>query len=521
MPDEQEAVLRIDGLSKTFVEQRVLNKVSLRVRSGEVQALVGHNGSGKSTLVKILSGYHKADPGGRLWFGGQWHSADKIFNHRVPHLKFVHQDLGLIPRLSALDNLLLGPDSSAGVSRRIRWTQERRKWKRRLEEFGHVMNLDVPVAELTPLERTIVAVVRAFSDWRQHLGTLVLDEPTAALPAPEAKRLLETVSLAARSSQAGVIFITHRLDEVLAFSDRVSVLRDGRLIFTKPVSETDESNIIEAMIGTEMSPHLSRRPQQTPPTRGGGVLFTVEGLEEWGREPLDISVTPGEVVGLCGLPGSGYERVCPLVFGGHVRSSGSVRLNGELLPSGNPRAAIAAGFGYIPRDRSLEALIGQLSARENLTLPRIPSGRAGRISHRREREEAAYWMTRVRIAPVDPERPTWTFSGGNQQKLVLARWLRAGARVLLLEDPTQGVDVASRGRLYELIAEASKEGVAFLIASADTEELAAICTRVLIFRSGLLAAELSANELTEDRLLSTASQPAREEAALGRSRTSQ
>ncbi|HEX6711945.1 MAG TPA: sugar ABC transporter ATP-binding protein [Thermoleophilaceae bacterium] len=476
-------LLAVESLSKTFPGLRALDDVDFHVDSGEIVALVGQNGSGKSTIVKLLTGIYEPDPGAQISHSGSVH--------------VIHQDLGLIPQLNTVENLDLvrqyGVRGLAPVARR----DEIEHARRLLEQFDASFDVTVPIAGLTPAERTIVAIARAFDGWDSPKGLLILDEPTAALHSDEVGRLFNAVRRAAAQG-AGVIFVSHRLDEVMHLADRVVVLRDGRVVADSPVVELDHNELVRLIVGSALADDGPRVQRAT-----GDFALSVRGLEGAMVRELDLDVRAGEVVGLAGILGSGREHVAALLFGAQVRISGDVEVRGVGLPAGDARASIRAGVAYVPGDRHADGAVMPMRVRENLTLPDLLGlrRRFGRLDRAAEHREVAGWIERVGLRPAEPERPLELFSGGNQQKVVLAKWLRNDPGVLLLDEPTQGVDVGAKAAIYNLVHDAAARGAAVLMASSDTAELAAVCDRVVVMRDGRAAANVRGGDLTEERLV--------------------
>jgi ribose transport system ATP-binding protein len=481
-------LLTVAGLSKTFPGLRALDDVDFTVSSGEIVALVGQNGSGKSTLVKILTGVYDADPGARI--EGRAAEVDGSIHA-------IHQDLGLVPQLNTVENLDLGRRLGAAAALPARRRQEAEHARELLQQFDAWFDVTVPVARLTPAERTIVAIARALDSWEDPRGLLILDEPTAALHSDEVGRLFTAVRAAAARG-AAVIFVSHRLDEVLDLTDRVVVLRDGRLVADTPVAHLDHDGLVRLIVGSALEQAAPREGRGT-----GELALQVRGLAGGTVRELDLGVRAGEVVGVSGILGSGREHLAPLLFGALPRTSGDVAAGGSELPAADPGAAIRAGVAYVPSDRHADGAVMTMRVRENLTLPdlRRLRRRGGQIDFAAERREVGEWLQRIELRPADPERPLELFSGGNQQKVVLAKWLRNEPRVLLLDEPTQGVDVGAKAAIYDLLRDAAEQGAAVLIASSDTAELAAVCDRVVVMRDGVACAEVDGPELTEERLV--------------------
>jgi ABC-type sugar transport system ATPase subunit len=489
-------LLRVVGMSKTFPGLKALDDVALEVGPGEIVAVLGHNGSGKSTLVKILAGVYQADPGSTV----EVRSADGELasgSAAREELHFIHQDLGLADILSTVENLGVGKSSRRRGLAPIRGKAERRHAQQLIARFGARFDVTTPVGKLSPGQRAIVAIARAMDDWSRTDNVLVLDEPTTALHGNEVEVLFEAVRRAAASG-AGIVFISHRLDEVLALADRVIVLRDGRVVAEEATSRLDNNKMVQLIVGRAVA-GLSVADDES----AGEPVMTVSGIG--GEELSDFSLTlrASEIVGVGGILGSGREQVGPMLFGSQHRQGGRVEVGGDELRPDDTAAAIESGIAYVPADRRRGGAIMEMNVRENLTLPAMrPLRRSfGRLDGRAERMQTRWWMNEVGLRPPNPEQPLKLFSGGNQQKIVIAKWLRIRPRVLLLDEPTQGVDVGAKAAIYELILAAKRDGAGVLLCSSDTKELVQLCDRVLVLKDGRVVSEVPRESLTEARLV--------------------
>jgi ribose transport system ATP-binding protein len=409
-------------------------------------------------------------------------------------LHFIHQDLGPVPMLSTIENLDLGRPLGRRGFLPAPVRSDRDRAERLLAQFDVAFDVQQPVAALTSAERTIV---RALDGWSHEGNVLVLDEPTAALHGDEVRKLLDVVRLVAQRG-AGVVYISHRLDEVLDVTDRVVALRDGRLVAQPTHGALDRDALVRMITGEAIA---DRRPDRSHSV--GEVRLAARGVRCTRVFDADLEVRGGEVVGVTGLLGSGREQVAGALFGELRVTAGTISVDGVPMPTGSPPASIARGMAYVPADRKRHGAVTQFPARENLTLPSLsPLTRGGgSIDGRRERREAERWFGKVGLRPLEPERRFDLFSGGNQQKIVLARWLRLAPSVLLLDEPTQGVDVGAKAAIYDLVDDAAASGAAVLVASSDTKELAALCDRVIVMRDGRIVAEVLRAELSESRLI--------------------
>jgi len=488
------SLLEVEHLTKTFPGLTALRDVTFSVDAGEIFALVGHNGSGKSTLIKVLSGFHTPDPGARITYDGD------VVDLPIPReindrWHFIHQDLGLIPTLDAVDNLALGRGYETTLGR-ISWRLERRRARAILAEFDVQIPLDVPVSQLSASERAIIAIGRALQDWDATRGLLVLDEPTAALHGQEVEQLFGAVrAVAARG--AAVIFVSHRTSEVLSLADRCGVLREGRLVEVLDKKDLAQDSLVDLIAGGKFDDRYV-----SPPPAQEQTVLRVDDLSGGRLRRLTFSASAGEVIGVTGLAGSGREEVAPLLFGS-TSGEGTVALRGERLTRRSAHRSIAAGMGLVPSDRGSQGAVMSAPVRENFTLPQFGSvTRWGVINRMAERREVRKWIARVELRPPDPERRMDQLSGGNQQKAIVAKWLRLAPHVLVLDDPTQGVDVAAKGGIYRLIADAAKAGSAVVICSTEVDDLSDVCHRILVLRDGVVGAELHKGEITEGRIIS-------------------
>lgn len=493
--------LELRRVSKTFAGVRVLESVDLTVRPGEVHGLIGQNGSGKSTLIKILAGYHDPDSGARLTIGGRPVALPIAAGEAHRHgLSFLHQDLALIDSMSVLENIAIGRGYRTSGAWRIRWKEERTEARRQLAKFGLDIDPDIPIRRLTQAQRAIVGIIRALEQLESgesaRASILVFDEPTTQLPGPDVARLFAAIHTATKLG-ASAIFVSHRLEEVLALTDRVSVLRDGRLVGTIATAEADERELMRMVLGRELQelyPSLGSPPGKT-------VALSVRGL--CGERARDVSfdVHEGEILGATGLVGMGHEEVPYLVFGALRRSAGTVTLRGEQIDDGSPRSALDAGIALLPADRQHHGSMQTAKVLENVTLPWI--GRfyvGGRLRHRREFSEVADLLRQLDVRPPEPNRCFSSLSGGNQQKALFGKWLKSEPHVLLLHEPTQGVDVGARRQIYDLIRQTIERGTGVFLCSSEHEDLAHLCDRVLVFRNGCIVAELSGEALTAEHV---------------------
>ena len=490
-----ERLLTFEGITKRFGGTTALRDVSLHLDAGEVLALLGENGAGKSTLIKALAGIHTPDEG-RILFKGE------AYVHRPPRpnekqrVAFIHQDLGLVEWMSVAENVGL----AQGFSMRgpaINWRETETRAVAALAKVGCDFDPSCRVQSLSRTEKSLVAIARALA---AEADVLVLDEPTASLPADEVERML-VVLRDLRARGVGMLYVSHRLDEIFRIADRVAVLRDGRLVGAKTVSETSPSELVNMIVGREVKDLYVRAKLN----RGRETLRVTE-LSTGSAGPVSFTANEGEVLGLVGLRGAGHESVARALFGAEA-SQGSVQLNGKPLDMSSPQVALQQGVGLIARDRTEESVAPALSIRENIFLNPLAVGRllTSILSPTAEAERALGIGDDVGLRPNDPALAIEALSGGNQQKVVVGRWLATGRKLLIAEDPTAGVDVGAKSEIYRLVAKALEAGLTVIVVSTDFEEVAHICHRALVFSRGSIVAEIATNALTTQSLIHAAS----------------
>jgi ribose transport system ATP-binding protein len=490
-----EGLMSVADVSKTFVSTRALDRVDFGVRAGEVHALIGHNGSGKSTLVKILAGFHKPDSGSGAFTvdGEQLPYGDPEAVHRAG-LRFIHQELGLLDDLTLLENLRLGDHYLTGRGWRVRWGAERRRAAEVLAIVGLDLDPDTKVAELTPIERTQVAVARAMQN-EAAVRVVLLDEPTATLPSSEVDKLFELIRrMTARG--VGIVYVSHRLEEIEEIADRVTVLREGRVVGAGPRAEFDNARLVSLIVGSlagEVVPGSAR--EATREHAEGDALLAFQAVTAGELRGAEFVVRTGEIVGVAGLAGSGVHDIPGVLLGRVPVEAGHVVVAGRVVDDPDPSKLRPLGAAVLPSPRHLKG-IPDLTIRENLTLADLgPLTRGWNLDLRRERREVAELVERFDVKPREPEKPLVELSGGNQQKVAVAKWLRIEPDLLVLDEPTQGVDVGAKAEILDLVAAAAADGLAVVLCSSDLDDLEAICSRVLVVRGGRVAGELTGQRI--------------------------
>jgi ribose transport system ATP-binding protein len=491
-------VLRFDDVAKAFGGTRALKGVSFEVARGEVVALLGENGAGKSTLIKILGGIFRADSG-HVTIGGEPYRHRAQARGERQKVAFIHQDLGLVEWMTVAENMGLaqgfaGRGGSRGL---IDWKRTEERAATALELVGCDIDPTTRVHALSRTEKSLVAIARALV---VDCDFLVLDEPTASLPADEVERLFDAIRRL-RARGVGMIYVSHRLDEIFRIADRVVVMRDGLKVGEKPVAQTTPDELVSLIVGSTTLELFAKGELGS-----GKVRVAVKGLETPSAGPVTFNVRQGELLGLVGLRGAGQEEIGRALFGA-APHRGSILIDGEAPDLSSPRAALNAGVGLVARDRTEESVAFSLSVRENAFLNPAAIGRKlfSYLSPRAEARQAIELGASVGLRPNDPDLPIEGLSGGNQQKVVVGRWLATDRRLLIAEDPTAGVDVGAKAEIYRLIAQALDKGLAVVVVSTDFEEIAHICHRALVFNRGKIIAELTGPALTTESVITAAS----------------
>ncbi|CAN7549694.1 sugar ABC transporter ATP-binding protein [Pararhizobium sp. LjRoot255] len=492
---DNRTLIEFNGITKVFGGTRALENVSISLFPGEILALLGENGAGKSTLIKTLAGIYRPDGGQILFRGEPYSHRPPKPNERQP-VAFIHQDLGLVEWMTVGENVGLAQGFSLR-SRLIDWRRTEERACEALKLVGCDFDPSTRVQDLTRTEKSLVAIARALA---VEADVLVLDEPTASLPADEVERLFDAIR-PLKERGVGMIYVSHRLDEIFRIADRVAVLRDGRLVGQRPVAETRPDELIEMIVGRPANQLFVKAP-----SKPGKTVLVARDVVCAGTGPISFDIRQNELLGLVGLRGAGQELIGRALFGCEA-FGGTIHLNGEEPDLANPVAAMRSGIGLIARDRTEESVAMSLSLRENTFLNPGASGRGlfSFLSPANEAEEARKIGETVGLRPNDQSLPIEALSGGNQQKVVVGRWLRTGRKLLVAEDPTAGVDIGAKAEIYKLIARAVEAGLAVVVVSTDFEEIAHICHRALVFSRGRIVAELQGDALTTSAVISAAS----------------
>ncbi|MFF0595197.1 sugar ABC transporter ATP-binding protein [Streptomyces antibioticus] len=489
-------LLSMSGITKSFPGVRALDGVDLDVQAGEVHCLLGQNGAGKSTLIKVLAGAHLPDEGTLRWRGEPVAPRSPSDAMRLG-IATIYQELDLVEHLSVAENVYLGHEpTAAGFV--VRGRAARASTAALLGRLGHPeIDPGALVGRLSAAQRQIVSMARALS---HDVRLIVMDEPSAALDPDEVDNLFRIVGDLTADGVA-VVYISHRLEEIRRIGDRVTVLKDGRAVAGGlPARSTPTRDVVALMTGRTVEYVFPDRPPE-PPT--APPVLQVRGLARDGEfAPLDLDLRPGEIVGLAGLVGSGRSEILETLYGARRPTAGQVLVQGRPLRPGSVRAAVRAGLGLAPEERKAQALLMLESVTRNVSVSTLGRfARAGWIDRGAERAAARAAVRELSLRPDDPDVPVRTLSGGNQQKAVLARWLLRGCRVLLLDEPTRGVDVGARAELYAVVRRLADEGLAVLLVSSEVPEVLGLADRVLVLREGRVVHTAPARQLDEHRVL--------------------
>jgi inositol transport system ATP-binding protein len=498
-------LLDVSQVSKSFPGVRALDQVRLEVGRGEVHALLGENGAGKSTLIKILSAAHAADEGVVTFDGQPLDPRDAPLRRQQLGIATIYQEFNLFPELSVAENIFLGREPKrprSGNWGLIDWRRLRADAQALLDELGLPLDPDEPVRRLTVAEQQMVEIAKAMT---LNARLIIMDEPTAALSSREVDRLHAIIAdLKARG--VSVIYVSHRLAEVKALCDRYTVMRDGRYVASGDVAEVEVSDMVRLMVGRHVE--FVRRVRSGPP---GPVVLQVEAVTP--RRPrlaspgylkdISLQVRAGEIVGLAGLVGAGRTDLARLVFGADALASGAIRLDGQPLKLKSPRDAIAAGVMLVPEDRKQQGCFLDHSIRHNLSLPSLgPLSRLGQwVDERAERDLVETYRQKLSIKMTDQETPIGKLSGGNQQKVLLGRSMALAPRVLIVDEPTRGIDIGAKAEVHQVLSDLAAQGVAIIVISSELAEVMAVSDRIVVFREGAIVADLEAETATEEGLM--------------------
>ncbi|MEK5071600.1 sugar ABC transporter ATP-binding protein [Sporosarcina sp. FSL K6-1508] len=486
-------MIEMTGISKSFNGNTVLNNVEFSVEKGEIHALMGENGAGKSTLMKILTGIYTRDTG-EVKVKGELVDFKNPKEAERAGIAVIHQELNILPDLTVAENLFLGNEKTFGKSGILKTREMNKEAKTILAELGLDIDVKTIARELSVGKQQIIEIAKAMSS---NAEVIVMDEPTAALTEREIVSLFETIR-ALQSNGVSFVYISHRMEEIFSLCDRITILRDGNYVGVKEIKKTSFDEIVQMMVGRELGERFPERNAKI-----GDVKLAANGLTRNGYfEDISFELRKGEVLGIAGLMGAGRTEVAQSLFGYKKLHKGEVLLDGKPVKISNPLQAIKLGFGYVTEDRKSEGLIVDFSVRDNLSLTNFDKVSAkGIIKANEEKELYETMVKRLGVRTSGPNQAAKSLSGGNQQKVVIAKWLGIEPNVLILDEPTRGVDVGAKKEIYSIINELAEKGVAILMISSELPEIIGMTDRVLVMHEGTMTAELQKTEMTQERIM--------------------
>ncbi len=492
-----ENLLEIEGLEKNFPGVRALKGVKLNVRKGEVHALMGENGAGKSTLIKVLTGIYQKS-GGTIWFDGQEINARTPIEANEKGISTIYQELNLVPYQMVYENLFLGrePRNKFGAIDRKAMIEET---NRILKDLGIDVDVTVPLGRYPTAIQQMVAIARAVSI---NAKLVIMDEPTSSLDKAEVQVLFRIIRQL-KEKGISVIFISHKLDEIFEICDRLTVFKDGEYVGEYHVDELDQFKLISLMVGKDTV--TLERKKQGYDFADAQAIVNMKSIRQGMRlNGVDLEIRQGEVVGLAGLLGSGRTELAQVLFGTAMPDEGEVFWWGEPANIHSPSDAIKKGMGFCTEDRKVEGIIPHLSVKENMTIALLPKLQSfGFVKSREQNEIVKTYIDRLKIKTPSPEQAICNLSGGNQQKVLLARWMCMNPKLIILDEPTRGIDVGAKAEIEELIQELSKSGISILMISSEIAELERNCDRIVVMRDGKAAGELIDKEIHQDKIMET------------------
>ncbi|MFC4075936.1 sugar ABC transporter ATP-binding protein [Salinithrix halophila] len=487
----------MEGIEKRFPGVRVLKGVDFDVRAGEVHALMGENGAGKSTLIKVLGGIFPRDAG-KIFIGGEERSMCSPREAVALGVGIIHQELNLVPQLSVMENLFLGREHTFSRGFRVGWRRMREEALRWMEKLGVTLDPACKVGDLSVGQRQMVEIAKALS---LKARILVMDEPTAALAQREIESLFRVIA-SLKEQGVGMVYISHRMEEIFQMCDRITVLRDGENVGTRDTGKTDMEELVRMMVGREIRERFPR--ESVPP---GEERLRVKGLTRRGKvKGVSFAIRAGEILGMAGLMGAGRTETANLLFGVEKPDGGSVLVDGEPIRIRRPEDAIRAGFAYVTEDRKGEGLVLSRSVKENLMLPHLPALSLGGVIRRRQEQKASRELIKsLSIHTVGVEQKAGFLSGGNQQKVAIGKWLTGRPKVFILDEPTRGIDIGARAEIYRLMNRLTQEGIAILLISSDLPEVLGMSDRLLVMHEGRIVAEYQRGEADQEAVVQAAS----------------
>lgn len=486
--------IEMTAISKSFGSNKVLEKIDLVLHSGQVHALMGENGAGKSTLMNILTGLFPASSGTIVIDG-----VEKQFSNpqeaEAFGISFIHQEMNTWPDMTVLDNLFLGREIK-GTFGLLDQKAMKEKAKRAFDRLGISIPLDLPIGSLSVGQQQMIEIAKSLLS---EVSLLVMDEPTAALTDRETESLFQMIA-SLKKEGVGIVYISHRMEEIFRVTDLITVMRDGIVVDTKPTAETNPAELVKKMVGRDIDDYYPAKAAEL-----GELVFEVENLSGECFKDISFQVRRGEILGFSGLMGAGRTEVMRAIFGLGKRTAGRIRLNGQDIQVTNPVQAIRVGIGFLTEDRKEEGLILDFSIKDNMTLPSHKDfSKNGFFDDKTSRDFVQKMIDRLRIKSGRPEMVVGNLSGGNQQKVVLAKWIGIAPKVLILDEPTRGVDVGAKREIYQLMNELAERGVPILLVSSDLPEVLGVSDRIVVMHEGRITGELSRGEATQEKVMQLA-----------------
>ncbi|WP_078431555.1 sugar ABC transporter ATP-binding protein [Metabacillus halosaccharovorans] len=493
-------VLNMQGISKTFSRVTVLKNVKIELYPGEVHALMGENGAGKSTFMKILAGIHQPDQnGGEIYYKGQPVLWKDPIDARNKGISVIHQELNLSPNLTISENILMGtkfPRNSLGM---VKWDEVHERAQRVLDSMGSSLNPRQLVSTLSVAQQQMVEIARALSFKAE---VLIMDEPTASLTVKEIIKLFDIIHDLKKQGVA-IVYISHRMEEIFKISNRYTVLRDGEWIASGPIEETDPDHLVKLMVGRDLKDLFNRTKAFNPYRKKDIPVLELRNISDKKVvKNVSFKVYPGEIVGLAGLVGAGRTELVRAIFGASNLTSGEIYVDDKLVKINSPIDAISNGIAHVPESRKEQGLFLSMSVKENILMAELKKhSKSGVVRWKDVNATADRYIKELSIKIASPEQPVSNLSGGNQQKAVIARWLSISPKVLLLDEPTRGVDIGAKTEIHKIISKLADEGLAVLMISSELPEVLGISDRILVMSEGRLTGELSRKEATQEKIM--------------------
>ncbi|SMQ63482.1 rhamnose transport system ATP-binding protein [Bacillus sp. OV166] len=491
-------LLQMTQISKTFPGVKALEDVKLEVKPGEVHALIGENGAGKSTLIKILAGIHQPDADAKFFFEGKEADIRKPIDATLKGISIIYQDLSLFPNLSVAENIYIGRDSTKRPWKKISWSEMEAVAKKALKELDFDVDVHLPVEKLSIAQQQLIEIARALAF---DSKLIVMDEPTSSLSAGEVEKLYKVI---ANLKQRGIaiIFVSHKLKELFTVSDRFTVLRDGKYVGTYDKEELNEERLITLMVGRKVQYEKNQGAG-----KAGNTILEVKGLSKEGNfKDISFELKTGEVLGITGLVGSGRTELAQAIFGINRPFEGELKLNGTSVQIKSSEDAVKKGIAYIPESRKTQGLILRQSIINNISLPVLKQlrNRMGLIRRKKELELANYYVETLDVRPALPHMAAGQLSGGNQQKVVIGKWLSTKPNILIIDEPTNGIDIGAKTEIHKLLRKLASEGMGIIVISSELPEVLAVSDRILVMRHGRIAGELGIEEATQENIMNYA-----------------